>query len=141
MKYYTQKQIDNNRRKWLSQLRDPESKKETGQLESLDDSNTRCCLGHACHALGIKRLVESYAHEQEKVVTYDFQNTNLPYSACNMLNINVLGEFKKEVLVNGKYCQSLTEINDFTDLTPKEIADLIEEQFKENNLEEAYKDE
>ena len=135
MKHYTKEQIDNNRRKWLAQLRDPESKKQAGKLESLDDSNARCCLGHACHALGIERWVE---YHEDKIVTYDFRTTNLPGSACNMLNIDILGEFKKEVLVNGNFYRSLTEINDLTDLTPQEIADIVEDQFENDNLKEPY---
>ena len=53
----TQEQVDENRQKWLAVLRAPESSKAVGVLESRTDENSRCCLGHACHALGITRTV------------------------------------------------------------------------------------
>ena len=44
---------------WLAQLRSPDAKKVTGQLESNYDNAERCCLGHCCHAL---KDAVSYTH-------------------------------------------------------------------------------
>ena len=133
---YTQEQIDENRRKWLAVLRDPQSKKKVNKLEDLDNSNVRCCLGHACHALGIERKVVYFPNG---FVAYGNKTETLPFSACNMLNMEPNGKFKKEVLVEDEPYWSLARINDNTDLTPQEMADVIEDQFENDNLEEAYR--
>ena len=133
---YTQEQIDENRRKWFGVLRDPESKKAVNKLESYTDKNARCCLGHACHALGIERKVMKFANG---IIVYENKSDTLPFSVCNMLNIQNTGKFKKEVLVGDEPYWSLSRINDNTDLTPQEMADVIEDQFENDNLEEAYR--
>ena len=142
---YTQEEIDENRRKWLAQLRDPESKKTTEKLESSIKSNERCCLGHACHALSADR--EAFA---DGIVYYDGEEGILPRSVEQKLNITHRGDFKEPITVRfmkrvdlpvgirpyGTEIEAndLIEVNDFTDLTPKEIADVIEEQFRTNNF-------
>ena len=140
---YTQEQIDENRQKWLDQLRDPESKKARGMLEDSKDKNSRCCLGHACHALGIERDED----KKYSVIYYDCEDTNLPFGARNALDIDGRGSFKEPVNITSVHHNSLTsvhedymtaydliDINDETDLTPQEIADVIEDQFNTGNF-------
>ena len=130
MKNYTREQIDENRQKWLAVLRDPKSKKALGVLESSKDPNARCCLGHACHALGLKRTEPS----ESRHVHYDSKSQWLPISARRALKINPVGRFGKNVIINGKELSNLCQVNDWTSLTPQEIADVIEDQFDNNNF-------
>ena len=136
MTYYTQEEIDENRRKWLAQLRDLDSKKEFGQLENVKDSNARCCLGHACHALGIRRRVKQYPSSSIDLVAYENTSGALPSSACYMLNITAIGRFIEKIIVNGESCSDLSDVNDNTLLSPAEIADVIQDQFNNNNFEQ-----
>ena len=126
----TQEQVDENRQKWLAVLRAPESKRASGILESRYEENARCCLGHACHALGISRTVPSgpgYVH-------YDSESKWLPMNARRALMVNSNGYFKKSIIVDGRMFFSLAQLNDNTELSPQEIADVIEEQFENNNF-------
>ena len=136
MAHYTQEEIDENRREWLAQLRDPESKKTIGELESYDDTNERCCLGHACYALNIHCDINI----TDRTVSYDTEAGKLPNSACRKLNIDRIGRLNNDILLSDDdeydnfYISNLTTLNDDTDLSPQEIADIIEDQFKTNNF-------
>ena len=134
MAHYTQEQIDENRRKWFGVLRDPESKKITNKLEDPEDTNARCCLGHACHALGIEREVEFDPRKESHSVCYDSSSIVLPDTVAYMLNITNVGDFKKTIYVKSIPVSNLTQANDDTNLTPAEIADLIEDQIKNDNF-------
>ena len=142
---YTQEEINENRRKWLDQLRDPEAGKTTEKLESSVKSNERCCLGHACHALGSDR--EACA---DGIVYYDGEEGILPRSVEQKLNITHRGDFKEPIIVKfmkredlpyglrpygtERQVSDLIEVNDFTELTPQQIADVIEDQFRTGNF-------
>ena len=139
---YTKAQIDEYRAKWLAQLRSPEAKKTTLKLENPKKPNNRCCLGHACHALGIQReVLESKNTVNGWMVHYGEQASYLPDEASLKLAILCNGEFVNEIKIdhihsyyaNIEY-KNLAQINDHTELTPAEIADIIEEQFKANNF-------
>ena len=144
---YTKEQINEARQKWLAQLRDPESKKLTLRLEDAEDPKARCCLGHACHALGLPRSVDT-EHELatgSKLVlvlygedehTDRFTSDVLPMNAAEMLDISVVGTFVKPLVHRGVQppYMSLSDLNDESTLTPAEIADVIEEQFEKDNL-------
>ena len=127
---YTPEQIDENRQKWLSVLRAPESKKALGVLESSEDPNARCCLGHACHALGLKRTEPAGS----RYVHYDSKSQWLSKNARRALRIDSTGYFRKPIIINGKKLTNLSQVNDWTSLTPQEIADVIEDQFDNNNF-------
>ena len=135
---YTQEQIDEFRAQWLAQLRSSEAKKHVRWLEDAEDSDKRCCLGHACHALGIDRHINVI----NQMVAYgdnafSLMNTKvLPSEAQAKLNINESGEFVHTIRLNGKgiLFQSLSHLNDRSGLEPHEIADIIEENFKSNNF-------
>ena len=139
---YTQKQINEYRAKWLAQLRSPKAKKTTLKLEDFKKPNKRCCLGHACHALGIKReVLESNYSLGNSIVHYENEPTYLPEEAYEKLDITSEGRFVTPVELDhihkyykGDVYKNLARINDHTALTPAEIADVIEEQFKANNF-------
>ena len=127
---YTKEEINENRQKWLAVLRDPESKKVTSILESTGDPNARCCLGHACHALSLKRTM----YDKSRYVYYDYEFRQLPLRACEALEIDTNGSFKEPIVIKDHNFYGLTGVNDGTSLTPQEIADVIEDQFKNNNF-------
>ena len=127
---------------WLDTLRDPVSQKYQGKLENHTNANERCPLGHACHALGIYRKVGEWSG----TVRYDSQTQVLPFKACETLGIDPSGRFKKalskaqvETIVgraptpNNRFApdlyENLAHLNDFSDITLSEIADLIEYQY------------
>ena len=139
---YTKAQIEENRTKWLAQLRSPEAKKTTLKLENSKNPDHRCCLGHACHALGIQReVLESQNTVNGWMVHYGEQTSYLPDEASLKLAILCNGEFVNEIKIDHIHSyyaniefENLAQINDHTELTPAEIADIIEEQFKANNF-------
>ena len=116
---------------WLEQLRAPEPLKTTGQLEDIVNSNRRCCLGHACHALEMERgtgIKGSYGTE----VSF------LPKELCTLLGINKVGEFKNPIQLedrgNCNVYSSLVSVNDKSTLRPAQIADVIESEFLNDNF-------
>ena len=138
-------------KKWLSVLRDPKSKKHVGSLESLHDSNTRCCLGHACHALHSNKTIfeDKVCYGAEKEYTF------LPQKIAKLLNITPDGEFATPIHISRDYSNidsdenvdedinylptsigynDLVSLNDDTILSPAEIANIIEEQYKNKNF-------
>ena len=91
---YTHKQIEEYRAKWLAQLRDPKSKYWMAELESIDDPNKRCCLGHACHALGAIKNVD-YENEVRYTFGDDWDVAYLPPGIAKMLNITNDGKLRQ----------------------------------------------
>ena len=47
----TRSEILENRQKWIEYLKRPETKKVTERLQSREDPEARCCLGHGCYVL------------------------------------------------------------------------------------------
>ena len=127
---YTKTQITENRQKWLAVLRDPESKKTRGVLESCTDPDARCCLGHACHALGITKTMPLFPG----YILYHSESQYLPMHARRALMVSRNGSFKKSIIIDNKELSNIAQVNDMTDLTPQEIADVIEDQFENNNF-------
>ena len=124
------KQITENRQKWLAVLRDPESRKHVKSLEKFTDPNSRCCLGHACHALDIEKNKGS----EFGFIYYDGEAGILPKQAQKKLRVDAVGNFKKPIRINGIDSECLVELNDCRGLTPKEMADVIEDQFENHNF-------
>ena len=125
------------REQWLEQLRNPESEKVTGMLEDPHCENARCCLGHACYALGIERE-ESVNQEY---VYYDGEWEVLSGEVAEMLDITQNGNFVHDVniadyfpeyLPNKYMC--LSDLNDRTSLKPQQIAVILEDQFAKGNM-------
>lgn len=110
---YTDEQILENRRTWIEYLKRPETKKAKGVLESFDDPDARCCLGHGCFVLGIERTVD-----EDGVVLYDDEYSFAPESFMEMVGLRY---------ENGDFDEtSLAFINDHTDKTPQEIGIMLE---------------
>ena len=143
-KYHENNFINENRALWLEQLRRPESEKATGMLEDGEYENARCCLGHACYALGIE--CEEEAIEIGGVlhtrVYYDHNYEVLSDEVAEMLDIDPNGHFERAVEISDYYPDlvqyneflCLSDLNDRTDLTPQQIADVIEDQFVKGNM-------
>lgn len=107
---------------WLKTLRAPGAKKTTQRLESPKDTNARCCLGHACHALGVERKVVTEGFPggyQGPLVRYGGEVLALPRSVAKQLDISPLGAFRRKVYVEGASnpnggMNSLVGVNDDT---------------------------
>ena len=131
---YTKEQINEYRAMWLTQLRNPEAKQWTGELESLDEPEKRCCLGHACHALQAERTVS----KSFELVYYgsgrDQQSSTLPYSVAEKLNITHNGNMINGYVHGLDVYYELTKLNDSGVFSLSEIADIIEHGFKKNNF-------
>ena len=122
--------------KWLKVLRDPASRKVKGMLESVDEPNYRCCLGHLCHALGVPR------HGDYQEVNYgmaigearDINWSQLPAYVAQQVGITEAGDFIHPVVYERFEYGSLADLNDETEITPQEIADIIEREAKAGNF-------
>ena len=141
MKYHKNPVIHLNRKLWLKQLRNPESTKAYRRLENWESPNERCCLGHACHALGIERVVRQDWSEMQAgyicSVSYDEERSVLSNRVAEMLDITRMGQFRNSYRQDEDAVQvftCLTDLNDQTDLEPHQIADIIEEMFVEDKL-------
>ena len=126
-------EIEANRAKWLAALRRPGSGKRVGCLEDVEAPHKRCCLGHACAALapGL-RFVDTLAGAR---VRYRGHDKTLPAEVSRMLGIDREGTFRATVDAGGRSNVGLMELNDATNLTSAEIADVIEAQFRLDNFE------
>lgn len=124
----TREEVLANRLKWAKYLQSDEAMKQMGYLENGDLPNYRCCLGHACHALGISRTVNSvgsvrYGNEHGVapgelmyLVGLD-SSSGLPYGGAGCLSYR-----DRE----GCSYESLVEINDGSNATPKQIGAYLE---------------
>ena len=141
---YTSEEINENRQKWLDQLRNPEAGKHQRQIEDVANPSKRHVMGHACHVLGAER--DTY---EDKFVTYkdaeDMQFYNglgrsmtsagiLPYTVAEKLNITRHGRFNIELYRDRTFFRNLTLINDKSEMTLHEMADIIEKQFANDNF-------
>ena len=122
---------------WLGVLRDPKSEKMCGALAHHFHTDQRCCLGHACHALGEERaLVKEYGVLGVGHVAYGPEKEihTLPDRVARLLNLTCEGEFKALVVVGGAEFDTLSDLNDASNLTPAEIADVIEDMWKNDGF-------
>jgi len=136
---YTRKQIRENREMWIAFLRTPGLKKQVGVLEV---GEARCCLGHGCVALGVpetgKRAasVKPYVNSSAKVrvVATKYGNISPEYTYAPKELMQAVGlHFNTGALAGGGNFQfagrcftSLSELNDKSDATPAQIADILE---------------
>lgn len=132
-----------NRRAWLDYLRAPGRRKTKYRLEDPADPEARCCLGHACAALpglaerSMGALSDHCAiREYGRVegVYYDDADGGMPDAVCMALGVGPHAAFRRPVEIDGRACESAADLNDYTDLTPAEIADVLEEQFSNGNM-------
>ena len=129
---------------WLKVMRDPKSGKALKKLENPENRHDRCCLGHLCHAMQAKSKVANFGsmHSSDggrDCVFYDFNDHRwthdvLPNELAKELDITFTGSFNTPIDIDGCEVSSMASLNDDTDLTPAEIANVIESQFKAGNV-------
>ena len=114
--------LTKNQRLWLKKARDPKVKKIKGSLDSLKP-NTFCIMG-----CGIEAMRESHKLE------YD-NNHYMKMLGFNSLRVNG-GEFVNPVFYKDTkaFYFSIIDINDGSNATLPEMADIVEVNLKENNF-------
>lgn len=100
------------RMKWVKFLQEPGRKKAEEQLDA--GGGSRCCLGHGCFALGVKRVRTRSGFE------YDGADQVAPESFIKMV-----GLYSEDGKLMG-HPGSLAGMNDGTDMTPQQIGAWIE---------------
>ena len=115
---------------WLGVLRDPKSEKMCGALAHHFHTDQRCCLGHACHALGLP------LEQWDWRGGYGGEHSYLPARISELLDITQLGAFREPLLIDGLKArfESLAGLNDASNLSPAEIADVIEDMWKNDGF-------
>ena len=127
-------QIAVNRALWLATLRDPESLAHVGELESGGEPRARCCLGHACHALGAQRNEVERARYAPPRITYDGFSGQLPPSIAERLDISRNGAFVNPVALGDEHYGCLVTVNDRYRPTPRQMASIIEREMRAGNF-------
>lgn len=122
---------------WIAFL--PGKLKTKGRLESAENPEERCCLGHCCAAnkklLGLVVDVDPTDRTENR---YNKLRGSLPDVVASALNIHRLGNFtnegqeltelwidKRGIDFIGTLC-NLASVNDSTDATPDQICELIQ---------------
>lgn len=117
---------------WLDALRSGEYKQGKHALHRLAD-NSFCCLGVLCDVVVKSDMVDIVVEEHSGVSVYNGDALTLPLAIAEVAQINPFGGLLDggAVWSSGGHLpyRELTEINDYTDLTFNEIADIIEEKF------------
>lgn len=124
------------RQKWIDFLREEGRQKARNVLEDVQNPEARCCLGHACKVFenSVERTLVLGDNDTPVAVKYDKTQHVLPSKLQRKLNIDAYGKLRKPIKIeNGRYVD-LVSINDSTNLSPAQIADVIEEQFKQRNF-------
>ena len=121
--------------KWLKVLRSPLSQRTKGKLENGVYSEARCCLGHLCHALDVPRYqIDGESGLVEYGEDGDASWSQLPEYVARQVGITQNGDFFRRIEYKGDIYYCLADLNDKTEVTPQEIADVIEREAKANNL-------
>lgn len=126
MKEYTKEEILAHRRKWIDYLKEPTTQKHVGSLESPTNSDSRCCLGHACHVLIPDGRDSS---SRNGLVYYDNQTSYAPLGVQIMLGLwSPAGSLFMNDTINfhGHQLVSLAGMNDTTNLTSQQIGEYLE---------------
>ena len=121
-------------------MRDPKSAKHQGQLQDTWNSKNRCCLGHLGYSMGATIEHRPGGQGGHKSVHYsygDVLHSNmsvLPVALAKELDMTQCGDFVQVIEIEGvDYC-SMSSLNDEADLTMAGMADVIEAEFKANNV-------
>ena len=121
-------------------MRDPKSAKHQGELQDAWNSKNRCCLGHLGYSMGATTEHRPGGQGGHKSVHYsygDVVHSNmsvLPVALAKELDMTQCGDFVEVIEIEGAdYC-SMSSLNDSTNLTSAEIADVIEAQYKVGNV-------
>lgn len=132
---YTFDEVMANRRAWIDFLKEPGRESATGFLDIGDGQ--RCCIGHACFALGMVGVSD----DDNNHISYDGQSTTAPHRLKVMLGLaSSVGELlsngtdHERALITDTKCSSLAGWNDghsYNNMehargTPLEIAAYLE---------------
>lgn len=125
LKIYTRSEVRENRLKWINFLLVKGRKKATGALDR--GSGNRCCLGHGCFILGLKRKpMEGGLFEYEdnlEIAPVSFKEmVGLWDDTGSTDSGEVIWKFANE---NGLHHADLVGINDDTEATPREIGEYL----------------
>ena len=117
---------DEGFRLWLGVLRDPKSEKMCGALAHRFHTDQRCCLGHACHALGLPR------EQWDWRGGYGGEHSYLPARVSELLDITQTGVFREPLLIDRLKArfETLAGLNDASNLSPAEMSNKLEELLK-----------
>ena len=133
------------RQKWYDFLRVTGRQKTKRLLEDYRNPEARCFLGHACHIfLSDTREVKTNPEGINEVWYGDGvkENNILPESLAVLLDITPSCQFRNPVYIGTNdygstvsYYDRVSDLNDFTDMSLADIADVLEEEDGEGNLE------
>lgn len=121
------KQQKAHRQLWIKELRETTKKQGKFALHNiLEDSY--CCLGIACE-VAIANGVAVKKTDAGNSTEYDSRTGGLPESVRQWLGLDIdTGHFEKSLEIGDQLIGSLVSLNDNTDWTFKQIADLIESE-------------
>ena len=125
---------------WFEALYNTYAKKHKRALEKYDEPEARCCLGHLCHALHVKRDVD----EINGIVKYkdkgkdSWEISILPKEVAILLDITMDGSFIRPISIKGVLHGNLVRVNDRTDLSLPAIAEIIKTQIIHKNFMACY---
>lgn len=130
----SREKILENREKWVNFLLDPSRKKTQGRLEAGNNYQHRCCIGHACSVLEIKRTSQRVGHANAVFYGDGMEDSIAPSELLELVGlIDVEGSFNKPFNQRdeeGNFkarIYSLVQMNDETDMTPQEIGQFIKD--------------
>lgn len=121
---------------WVEKLRSGEYKKGRMLLHTKD--GTFCCLGVACdlYSKHVDQLTVEESTTYHKLIpcyVYNGHGSGLPLKVQKFLKMTSLGRLKnkRKFAIDGdlEKVYDLAELNDYTGLSFKQIADIIEEEF------------
>ena len=132
--------------RWLARLREPTSRKVTGCLEH-PYGEGMCCLGHACDELLPEEArceVVDDTETGEIVIKWDDEDCVLPHTLAHDLDMETSGHFRTPIVLADyglahedkaeKEAASIVVVNDRTDATLDQIADILERERDKGNL-------
>ena len=113
------REILENRKKSIKFLQNPKRKKAKEYLDI--GKGKRCCIGHGCYVLGVKKIRDGYGwnygrKEEPHTAPFEFMDLVGLYTE--------LGSY----YTGDSTC--LTELNDNTNTTPQEIGNMLEKMIE-----------
>lgn len=136
-------QVDKMRQKWLAYLREPELKQARHKLQRVSIPEARCCLGHACVLFAEPQGTKWFGDQRYIVYGRDEQPSILPRDLAKRLDVTQRVHFTQPRYIPCKWpddteteehITSAVELNDCTPLSLHEIADVLEDQMRADNL-------
>ena len=118
---------------WVKKLRSGEYKQQHEGYLKIDihsDGPSFCCLGVACDLYDkhvdklLVRECDNLSDIEGKYYTYDGCSSHLPESVQKYLGITMYGNLELSEII-----YDLAQLNDYTGLSFKELADIIEKEW------------